>query len=255
MIERLAHTNEIIIAAHRGWKSAYPENTLLAFRKALERGADMLELDLRLTRDQELVVIHDQTVDRTTDGTGNVGDYALTELKRLDAGGWFGPEFQGLEVPTFREFCDLLTAYPEVLLNVEIKPAANAIEAADLAIAMLRDDGYLERCVFTCFDANVLTHIHDTYYLPTQGFPGQLMSNYVAGPEGTMSKMWAVGISMKLLTPELVQNYRKQGILPWSYCPDEEEQVRYALECGTTTMTVNDLLPAMKVREEEERKI
>jgi glycerophosphoryl diester phosphodiesterase len=103
--------------------------------------------------------------------------------------------------------------------------------------------------VFTSFDAEVITHLHDTYQCKTQGFPAELMSNYVSGSGGTMSKMWAVGISMKLLTPGLVQEYREQGILPWCYSPDDEQQVYYALGCGSLLMTVNNPVPAMQIRE------
>ncbi|OXM83677.1 glycerophosphodiester phosphodiesterase family protein [Paenibacillus rigui] len=248
MIEKLINNPSLIVAGHRGWKSAYPENTLLAFQKALELGVDMLEFDLRFSKDRVVMVIHDATVDRTTDGSGPVSDYTVAELKRLDAGGWFGKVFEGLKIPTFEELCELLAAYPEVLLNVEVKPSPDAKEVADAAISILKANGYLERCVFTCFDAEVLAYIHDTYQLKTQGFPGELMSNYVPGHDGTTSKMWAVGLNMKLLTPQLVKEYEELGILPWCYCPDNEQQVYYALGCGSTMMTVNNPLPAMQIR-------
>ncbi|MDF2960840.1 MAG: glycerophosphodiester phosphodiesterase [Paenibacillus sp.] len=248
MIERLQNNPSLIVAGHRGFKSAYPENTLLAFQAALELGVDMLEFDLRFSKDKVVVVIHDETLERTTNGSGHVRDYSLSELKQLDAGGWFGKVFEGLKIPTFEELCQLLAAYPNVLLNVEIKPAGDAKEVADTAIAILEDYGYLSRCVFTCFDAEILAYIHDTYHLKTQGFPGELMSNYVPGANGTLSKMWAVGISMKLLTPKLVNEFREMNLLTWSYCPDDEKQVYYSLGCGVTLMTVNNPLPALQIR-------
>ncbi|MFH5187366.1 glycerophosphodiester phosphodiesterase family protein [Paenibacillus sp. TAB 01] len=249
MIDKLVNNPALIVAGHRGWKSAYPENTLLGFQQALELGVDMLEFDLRFSKDRVVVVIHDATVDRTTNGSGNVGDYTVEELKRLDAGGWFGKAFEGLKIPTFEELCELLAAYPDVLLNVEVKPSPDAKEVVDAAVTMLDKYGYLPRCVFTCFDAETLAYMHDAHQLKTQGFPGELMSNYVSGPEGTVSKMWAVGLNMKLLTPERVKEYEEQGILPWCYCPDSEQQVYYALGCGSTMMTVNNPLPAMQIRE------
>ncbi|WP_419877590.1 glycerophosphodiester phosphodiesterase family protein [Brevibacillus centrosporus] len=249
MIEALQEQQGIIVAAHRGWKSAYPENTLLAFQQAIELGADMLEFDLRFSKDRVIMVIHDETVDRTTNGSGKVSDYTMEELKQLDAGGWFGKVYEGLKIPTLEELCDLLASYPDVLLNVEIKPSPDAKEVADAAVSLLRERGILANCVFTSFDAAVITHLHDVHACKTQGFPGQLMSNYIDGPGGTLSKMWAVGIHMKLLTPQLVQEYREQGILPWCYSPDDEQQVYYALGCGSLLMTVNNPLPAMRIRE------
>ena len=76
----------IFVAAHRGWSEKYPENTILAFEKALELGVDQIELDIRITKDDQLVVIHDATVDRTTNGTGAVNSFTLAELQQLDAG-------------------------------------------------------------------------------------------------------------------------------------------------------------------------
>ena len=83
----------IYVAAHRGWCAKYPENTMEAFRAAVELGVDQIELDVRVTRDGELVIIHDATVDRTTNGTGKVCDKLLAELQALDAGSYMGEAF------------------------------------------------------------------------------------------------------------------------------------------------------------------
>jgi len=94
---------DIVVVAHRGLAPGFPENTLLAFRHALEQGVDFLEVDLRMTRDGVPVIIHDDTVDRTTDGQGEVETFTLAELKKLDAGIHAGPEFAGTRIPTFEE--------------------------------------------------------------------------------------------------------------------------------------------------------
>ncbi len=250
MIERLVATEHAAIAAHRGYKSRYPENTLLAFREALDLGVDMLEFDLRGSKDGRVVVIHDETVDRTTNGTGPVGDFTLSELKRLDAGGWFGPAFRGLEIPTLEELCALLAGYPDAMLNVEIKRDRQAMDTASRAVETLRKAGLIERCVFTSFDAGILAYLHDTHGLKTQGFPSRLMTGFVEGERGTYGKMWAVGLEMALLTPDIVREFEDRGILPWCYCPDDAEQVGYALECGAKLLTCNDPLPALAARGE-----
>ncbi|WP_028608825.1 glycerophosphodiester phosphodiesterase family protein [Paenibacillus harenae] len=248
MIERLEDNPAIIVAGHRGYKSEYPENTLLSFRQALNAGVDMIEFDLRLSKDRVLMVIHDETVDRTTDGSGRVGDFTKDELKRLDAGGWLAPEFEGLKIPTFAELCALLAAYPDVLLNVEVKRSPDAKEAADQAVSLLAEHGYLSRCVFTCFDAAIIAYLHDVHGVKTQGFMGEAMSNFESGEDGTYSKMWAIGVEMSLLTPQVVKKYREMGLQVWSYCPDDRQQVLYSLGCGATLMTCNDPAPAMEVR-------
>lgn len=115
-----------LLVAHRGGSKLAPENTMAAFREAVERwGADMLEMDVRLTRDGEVVVIHDETVDRTTDGSGPVFSFTLGELGGLDAGYRFtdpegNPSFRGRGV-TVPRFEDVLLAFPGMRLNVEAK--------------------------------------------------------------------------------------------------------------------------------------
>ncbi len=131
-----------LLVAHRGGSGIAPENTLTAFRSAVQEwGADMLEMDVRLTRDGEVVVIHDATVDRTTDGTGPVASFTYPELQQLDAGARFvDPEGKasfagtGVKVPRFE---DVLTALPNTRLNVEAKEP----QVADRLVAVIRRHG------------------------------------------------------------------------------------------------------------------
>ena len=102
--------------AHRGASGSCPENTLTAFQKALEIGVDEIELDLHSTKDGRLVVMHDAAVDRTTNGTGAIGELTLAEIKSLDAGIGFGERFRGERVPTWEEALDLLGG--KIELNV-----------------------------------------------------------------------------------------------------------------------------------------
>ncbi|GIT43944.1 MAG: hypothetical protein Ct9H300mP11_18800 [Chloroflexota bacterium] len=93
-----------LVIAHRGDNTNAPENTISAFKKALDLGADGIELDVRLTKDGKLVVIHDRTVDRTTNGTGLGNHHTQEEILRLDAGSWFTSEFAGENPPTLDEY-------------------------------------------------------------------------------------------------------------------------------------------------------
>jgi glycerophosphoryl diester phosphodiesterase len=135
--------------SHRGGALLAPENTLVAFRAAVERWrTDMLELDLHATGDGELVVSHDPTLQRCTDGEGRIADCALAEIERLDAGFHFSTDggrthpYRGMRVriPTFRE---VLRAFPGMRLNVEIKAEAPGIEA--VVAAVLREERALDR--------------------------------------------------------------------------------------------------------------
>ncbi|WP_297501872.1 glycerophosphodiester phosphodiesterase family protein [Thermococcus sp.] len=103
---------KVLVLGHRGYSSKYPENTILAFKKAIEAGADGVELDVWLTKDGEVVIIHDETVDRTSNGSGGVKEMTLGELKELDFG-------SGEKIPTLEEVFEALPE--EALINVEIK--------------------------------------------------------------------------------------------------------------------------------------
>ena len=111
-----------IIIAHRGLDETYPENTLTAFKAALEKGM-AIEIDVRGTKDDELIVLHDDTVDRTTDGAGRVAQMTLTEVKALDAGSWWGEEFAGERIPTLMETFDVVKEFgtTETTLIIEMK--------------------------------------------------------------------------------------------------------------------------------------
>ncbi len=102
--------SESIIIAHRGLDETYPENTLTAFKAALEKGM-AIEIDVRGTSDEELIVLHDDTVDRTTDGEGRVAQMTLEEVKALDAGSWWDEKFAGERVPTLLETFDVVKEY------------------------------------------------------------------------------------------------------------------------------------------------
>jgi glycerophosphoryl diester phosphodiesterase len=140
--------------AHRGASGNYPENTLIAFQKALEIGVDEIELDLYLTKDDRLIIMHDSTVDRTTDGTGAISELTLAEIKALDAGGVFGEQFRGERVPTWEEALELVQG--KVGLNVHLKEGGNPDGHYERKVAKaLIDFHMVEDSILTCSDASV----------------------------------------------------------------------------------------------------
>jgi glycerophosphoryl diester phosphodiesterase len=140
--------------AHRGASGNYPENTLIAFQKALEIGVDEIELDLYLTKDDRLIIMHDSTVDRTTDGTGAISELTLAEIKALDAGGVFGEQFRGERVPTWEEALELVQG--KVGLNVHLKEGGNPDGDYERKVAKaLIDFHMVEDSILTCSDASV----------------------------------------------------------------------------------------------------
>jgi glycerophosphoryl diester phosphodiesterase len=149
----------VLVMAHRGGRGLWPENTLYAFEQAVELGVDVLEMDIHATKDGELVVIHDSTVDRTTNGIGSVQSFTLVDLKKLDAGyRWSnddGQTFpfrgQGVTVPTLDE---VFTAFPEVLMNIEIKQSQPSIVVP--LCQMIRSYGKGDQVIVAAFDTDTI---------------------------------------------------------------------------------------------------
>ena len=216
-----------LIAGHRGYKAKYPENTMLSYRKALELGVDMLEIDLRLSRDGQLVLMHDAKLDRTTNGTGRVESHTLKELLALDAG-------LGERIPTFEEFLAWVRG-TGLFLNVEIKTKTH--EAVDRAVALLERYGMLEPSVIACFDAGITEYACRQYGAKTQGFPRHAMKKF---KRDSYSFLYSVGIEMRDLTPALVDEFNGRGIQPWCWCPDTAGEVEHMRACGATLCTCND---------------
>jgi glycerophosphoryl diester phosphodiesterase len=144
----------VLVIAHRGASGTRPENTLCAFRRAEALGAHMIELDVQLTRDGEVVVIHDWTLARTTDGRGRVASHTLAELRRLDAGAWFDPAYGGETIPTLREVLDAVS----LPVNVELKARGDdGLEAR--AFDVVQAAGAERRVVFSSFHPQSLVRL------------------------------------------------------------------------------------------------
>jgi glycerophosphoryl diester phosphodiesterase len=141
--------SRLLRIAHRGASGHCPENTRASFLRAIELGADMVELDCQRTRDGAVVVIHDETLDRTTTGKGRVRDRTLKEIKALDAGSWFGPEFAGEEVLTLEEAVDLLRGQVELNLEIKGEDAPGRLEIQ--CVGIVRSLRFFDQTVFSSF--------------------------------------------------------------------------------------------------------
>lgn len=141
----------VLSIAHRGAAGITPENTKLAFLKALDLGADAIEFDVQLTKDDVCIVFHDESLERTTNGEGFVADTSWEVISKLDAGSWFAASFKNIEVPTFEEV--LKTLGGRTILNVELKPDKGRAEklVRHVITAVARFDLF-ESVVFSSFD-------------------------------------------------------------------------------------------------------
>ncbi|HEX5679440.1 MAG TPA: glycerophosphodiester phosphodiesterase family protein [Desulfobacterales bacterium] len=151
-----------LLIGHRGYPAKFPENTLASFEGAMQAGCDMIELDVTLTKDRKVVVIHDDTLDRTTTGKGPVRGHALAEIKALDAGSWFDARFASERVPELWEVTELTAG--RCMLNIEIKESAfeatyptDAIEHQ--VVRLVKTSGAMDRVIISSFDKRILQRI------------------------------------------------------------------------------------------------
>ena len=155
-----AAESETLIQAHAGASSIAPENTLSAFLAAKEAGADGIETDIRMTKDHQLVLRHDDAIDSTSNGHGNISEMTLEELRAFDFGGWYGPDYAGETILTLEE---LLRAAKEMdfqALNLEMKPTRdNKGEFVQAVADVIEQSGLMERIMVSSFDANLLRQL------------------------------------------------------------------------------------------------
>lgn len=147
-----------LIIAHRGWSARAPENTIAAFGAAIDVGADGIELDVQLSSDGQVVIIHDEKVDRTTNGSGPVAKQTLAELSQLDAGGWFAAQYAGERIPTLQAVFELIRERSwKGLINIELKTSNCLYPGIEKAVARLIDAyGLAEQALISSFNHNSL---------------------------------------------------------------------------------------------------
>lgn len=244
-----AKEHHIPVLGHRGIAMCYPENTLPSFEAAIQAGVDLIEFDVNVTKDGELVVIHDNTIDRTSDHVGRTRDYTLAELKSFDFSYRF-PEYRGVQIPTLEEVLTLAAnSRPSLLLNVEIKDMFHS--TVDETVEMLHRFGLAERSVIACFDAEIIRYTKSAHpEMRCQGFPGREMEHFT---EETYDCMFGMGIAIRGqgLTDEMIREdvafCRERGILAWLYCADQEADVLRCLNFGCDNITGNDPRVALEV--------
>ena len=235
---------KIFNIAHRGWSARYPENTLPAFRGAVEAGADLIELDVQCTRDGHAVVLHDTTVDRTTDGSGRVCDFSLQEVKRLDCGGWFSPVFRGERVPTLGETIEALKDAP-VKFCVEVKgrDAEGTQQTVARTIQVVQEYNVLERCILTSFLPEALTLARRLEPLIPTALDPDEETRFAAWD--LCAQVLRIGgniLSLRhdWLTQALVDEVHAHGIPVWTWTVNEPEAMRRAVAFGVDGIMTDD---------------
>jgi len=223
----------VLNIAHRGASGTFPENTLSAFRGAIDAHADMCELDVQLTRDGNVVVIHDDTVERTTDGKGEVAELTLAELQRIDAGAHFRDgAIKGERVPTLDEV--FAVTHGRCGLNIELKAGGLEHQVAQI---MQARDAFADSIV-SSFDWEYLKKIQQLHFniriaLLTEEKPVDLMINAVAMRAHAINPRW------DMVTPDLCKAAHERGLKVYTWTVDADARMRALIECGVDGIMTN----------------
>ena len=217
------------IIAHRGASGYAPENTMAAFCRAVELGAGFIETDLHLTRDAHLVAIHDDTLERTTTGRGEVKHFTLAELRELDAGSWFAPEFAGERIPSLAEILEFARE-KDVAFFLEVKPAAIwGVEHA--VVNALRDSGEAAGVVVLSFQENILASVHRLDRTMMTGF---LFDHPLENPLALAQRVGARQLVPRadLVRAEMVEEAHREGLQVVAWSVNEPDEMRALLSTG-----------------------
>ncbi|MFC1238369.1 glycerophosphodiester phosphodiesterase [Treponema vincentii] len=208
---------DMLNIAHRGFRSRYPENTMLAFKKAVGAGCDGIEFDVHLSKDGEAVIIHDETVDRTTDGTGLVGQKNYRELKALNAAKPHPETVDFAPIPSLREYFEYMAEQPDIISNIELKTGVFVYEGIEEVVyRLMKEYGLIDRCIVSSFNHESVLRMKQ---IDSAVVCGLLVDSWQIRPELYVREL---GIecyhpSAYCVTPKLVAALHNAGVRinPW----------------------------------------
>jgi len=235
----------LVVTAHRGASYVAPENTLSAMAAAVEAGAEFAELDVGLTRDGRVVLMHDRTIDRTTNGTGDLGDYSLDELRGLEVGSWFSEEFDGEPIPTLREV--IRFAKGQLKLNIEIKTSREEPAIAAAVVEIIRSEGFVEDCMVTSFSRETVEEV--------KRIAPEIRTGFIFGedyPEDVFEGGWEVlSSNHKVVDSLFVARARESGKSVHVWTVDERELMLKLIGLGVDGIISNRPALLLEVIAEE----
>jgi glycerophosphoryl diester phosphodiesterase len=219
----------VFIIGHRGASGHAPENTLAAFKKAVALGATFIETDLQLSRDARFVAIHDDTLERTTNGHGKVHDQTLAALRRIDAGSWFGSDYAGERIPTLEEILDF-SKKNDIVFYLELKPSGSW-GGEHALIGAMRESGEVARVVVISFDPAILAGLRKIE--PTL-MTGVLYDGQLADPLKTAVDVGARQLVVRgdLVTPAMIVEARKRDLQVVCWTVNHPAHIRLLIAAG-----------------------
>ena len=227
------------VIAHRGFCGEYPENTMLSFKKAVEDGCDELELDVQLTKDNVLVIIHDETIDRVTDGTGNVRDYTFEELRKFNVRATFGEKYGFNPIPSFEEYVSWVKDQ-NVTTNIELKTGKYYYENLEEEVVdIIKAYGLEGKVMFSSF--NHLSLIRCKELVPNIECGVLVLKSGIGNPGYYVSKynFECYHPDMEGLTEEIVDNCKAHGVKLNVWTVNGEADLRKLYDWGCDGIITN----------------
>jgi len=231
------------IIAHRGASAVAPENTLAAFKEAVRLGADMIELDVRLSSDGAVVVFHDRDLSRTTDGTGPVEDLTLAELKRLDTGSRFSGRFRGERIPTLEEAIQAIYASRiELCIEIKIDKGREELRRELVAgtIDIIDRTGFRDRVVMASFDRESIRVSRAARPDIRTGLIFNKDEVWTECEEESYAGLDFLSARWNIITAELVEKAHRSGrkVIAWTI--DREEELNHILPLSVDAVASNN---------------
>lgn len=214
-----------VIFAHRGASGRYPENTMEAFRAALRRKADGIEVDVQLTLDEEVVVIHDHHLDRTTDGTGLVQDQTWEVLQKYSAGAWLDPTFESARIPSFREVCQFIQP-TSLKMIIELKNFLSAQpHLEEKTVEIVREYQLTNRVIFSSFNFTSLLRIKelDSRFVTALLYIGPLREPWIICRQFQADQLHA---PVDQITPALVKKTKQHGLPIYAWTVNGTREIK-----------------------------
>lgn len=241
------------IIAHRGSSTHAPENTIAAFELAVAQNADGIELDVKLCADGQIIVIHDQIVDRTSNGSGKVLDLSLAALKELDAGSWFSPDFVGESIPTLREVFEAVGK--KTFINIELTNYASIRdELPDKVIDLVRKHNMEGSVLFSSFNPLALRRVHKLLpetpigLLALPGFAGAWARSFLGR---WIVPYQALHPDVGNTTSALVNRHHNKGERVYTWTVNDPEDFRRLFKMGIDGVITDDPPLALQIRNQE----
>jgi glycerophosphoryl diester phosphodiesterase len=233
-----------IIIGHRGYKKRYPENTMASFKAARDSGVQMIEIDINISKDNQFPVIHDPTLERTTNGTGAVIDHTMKELRKLDAGSWFHTDYACETIPTLDEL--LIYMKDQMMVNIEVKFEIGKLDdrldhLANQLVVLLDSLKVMDQVIISSFNYQFLNHlsaINQSLYI---GVLSKQKSGQEMLPICHSINAYSWHTDYKTVDQNQIELYKRNGFRVFTFTVNKQDEINKLIHYNVDGIITDDL--------------